>query len=175
MTAKVYKPCDLSFFISLSLFYVCPARSRHCLSLSSFTSLASLHSQSGHTRAVRNFHKTRIDRQSYYIDLYGVPLPKCEGARRQRVILSFFISFSFHVWAYCKTRNSGCVFAFEKDFIAITMYSKRRFGCASVYRWTVNALRPTKFSLGMARSVSLLRRGPVLCSHRFNQVRFCIF
>ena len=64
--------------------------------------------------------------------------------------------------AYCKTRNSATEFRMrfllvEKDFIAIIMYSKQRFGYASVYRWTVNALRPTKSNLGMTRSVSLLR------------------
>ena len=43
----------------------------------------------------------------------------------------------------------------EKDFVIIIMYSKRRFGYASVYRWIVNALRPAKSSLGMPRSISL--------------------
>ena len=45
-------------------------------------------------------------------------------------------------------RNSGCVFVFE-NFIAI-IYSKRRFGYASVYRWPVNTLWPTKSSLNGA-------------------------
>ena len=63
----------------------------------------------------------------------------------------------------------------EKDFIAIIMYSKRQFGYVSIYGWTVNALKPTKSSLGMTRSVSLLCQGPVLCSHRSNKVCFSIF
>ena len=53
----------------------------------------------------------------------------------------------------------------EKDFIATLMYFERRFVYISVYGWTVNALRRTKSSLGIARLVSLLHREPVLCSH----------
>ena len=85
-----------------------------------------------------------------------------------------------HALAYCKMWNSGippwnsgCAFCWSrKDCIAIIMYSKWWCGYASVYRWTVNALRPTKSSLGITRSVSLLYRGPVLCSHWSNKVRF---
>ena len=62
----------------------------------------------------------------------------------------------------------------EKDFIAIMMYSKRRFVYISVYGWTVNALSPTKSSLGMAHSVSLLHRELVLCIHRSNQFHFSL-
>ena len=79
-----------------------------------------------------------------------------------------------------KFRNSTTEFQMsflfvKKDFIAIIMYSKRQFVYASVDRWTINALRLMKSSLGMVRLVSLLRRGPVLCSHRSNQFRFSIF
>ena len=48
----------------------------------------------------------------------------------------------------------------EKDFVAIIMYSKRRFGYASVYRWPVNALRPTKPSLGMVLQLVFCVEGP---------------
>ena len=62
----------------------------------------------------------------------------------------------------------------EKDFIAKIMYSKQRFVYISVYGWRVNALRPVKSSLGMAHSVSLLHREPVLCIQRSNQFRFSL-
>ena len=45
---------------------------------------------------------------------------------------------------YCKSR------------IAIIMYSKQQFVYASAYRWTVNTLRLTKSSLGVACLISLV-------------------
>ena len=58
-------------------------------------------------------------------------------------------------------RNSRCAFCLnEKDFAAIIMYSKQQFVYASVYRWIVNALTPTKSSLGVAQSVSMARSHP---------------
>ena len=50
----------------------------------------------------------------------------------------------------------GALLFVEKDFIATLIYFKRQFVYISVYGWTVNVLRPTKSSLGMARSVSYL-------------------
>ena len=54
------------------------------------------------TRNVRNFHKTWINHQSYFIDLHEVPLQKREGddkgLNNYKPCLSFFISFSlFHI------------------------------------------------------------------------------
>ena len=96
VTAKVYKRCGLSFFISFSLFHVCLARS-DCLSLSSFTSLASLHSQSIHV-TYETFTKPE-----YTVNLILSIYMRCHYRNvkapddTERFILSFFISFSFHV------------------------------------------------------------------------------
>ena len=65
-------------------------------------------------------------------------------------------------------------FCLTEDFFVIIMCSKWRFVYASVYRWTANALRLTKSSLGVMCLVSLSCQEPVLYSHWPNQFCFSI-